>query len=165
MRFVGISVDKNRNSWERAIMQFQLPWEHLFLPSQDEYNFLRRAFKHRSFPATFIVYPSGRIRRVINLDELRGELAREAVNLPTGESPITDTDPEFDPFELDENDNTTLDPPRSGNDDLTLITIKRGDTLFSIAKKYGISLEELKRINSLRGDRIRAGDQLRVPTP
>jgi LysM repeat protein len=42
-------------------------------------------------------------------------------------------------------------------------TVKRGDTLYSLAKEYDTSVEMLKEVNSLPSDYIRAGQQLEVP--
>jgi len=41
-------------------------------------------------------------------------------------------------------------------------TIKRGETLYSIARKYRMSVSELKQLNNLRNDNIRAGKRLKV---
>jgi LysM repeat protein len=42
-------------------------------------------------------------------------------------------------------------------------TVKKGDTLYSLAKEYDTSVEMLKEVNSLPSDYIRAGQQLEVP--
>ena len=42
--------------------------------------------------------------------------------------------------------------------------IRKGETLPVIAKRYGTSVAELKRINHLRSDKIAAGDNLLLPT-
>ncbi len=49
----------------------------------------------------------------------------------------------------------------------TTYTIKRGDTLTAIAKRYGTSVGRLVRVNDLPGSSaiIYAGDKLRVPAP
>jgi membrane-bound lytic murein transglycosylase D len=44
----------------------------------------------------------------------------------------------------------------------TYYTVKRGDTLWDIAKKYNISIQELRKLNNMRGSRIRPGDRIRV---
>lgn len=43
------------------------------------------------------------------------------------------------------------------------ITIKRGDTLYSISKKYNISIEDLKEYNQLKSNMIIAGQTLIIP--
>lgn len=46
----------------------------------------------------------------------------------------------------------------------TTYTINSGDNLSKIAKKHGISVEDLKRANNLKGDEIRMGDTLKIPS-
>ncbi len=41
-------------------------------------------------------------------------------------------------------------------------TIQRGETLYSIARKYRMSVSELKRLNNMKNDFIRAGKRLKV---
>jgi len=42
--------------------------------------------------------------------------------------------------------------------------IRRGDTLWALAKRFGTTVEDLARTNNIRDpDRIIAGDTLRVP--
>ncbi len=43
-------------------------------------------------------------------------------------------------------------------------TVKRGDTLYSIAKEYNITVSELKRLNGLTSNTLSIGQTLRVPT-
>ena len=42
-------------------------------------------------------------------------------------------------------------------------TVKKGDTLYSLAKEFDTSVEMLQEVNSLASDFIRAGQQLDVP--
>lgn len=42
-------------------------------------------------------------------------------------------------------------------------TVRRGDTLFEIALRFGTSVRALRRANGLRGSRIHPGDVLRIP--
>ncbi|MEX2352837.1 MAG: LysM peptidoglycan-binding domain-containing protein, partial [Gammaproteobacteria bacterium] len=44
-------------------------------------------------------------------------------------------------------------------------TISRGDTLSEIAQRYRISLQTLRQVNNLQGDRIRVGQKLIIPLP
>jgi len=43
-------------------------------------------------------------------------------------------------------------------------TVRRGDTLFGIARRFGISLTQLRRANGLKGSRIHPGDRLIIPS-
>jgi LysM repeat protein len=44
-------------------------------------------------------------------------------------------------------------------------TVRKGDTLSGIAKRYGTSTSSLKRINGLSSDRLRIGQKLRLRSP
>ena len=41
--------------------------------------------------------------------------------------------------------------------------VRRGDSLIKIAKRYGVSVKTLKRINRLKSDRIYVGQRLKIP--
>jgi membrane-bound lytic murein transglycosylase D len=45
------------------------------------------------------------------------------------------------------------------------IRVRRGETLASIARREGVSVSELKRVNGLRSTSLRRGMRLRVPAP
>jgi membrane-bound lytic murein transglycosylase D len=49
-----------------------------------------------------------------------------------------------------------------GSDGASYHTVKKGETLFSIANKYGISVEKLKKLNGIKRDRINKGQRLKV---
>lgn len=55
------------------------------------------------------------------------------------------------------NDNNTNDT------NYVLYTIKVGDNLYSIAKKYGVTVDEIKRLNGLTSDLLSIGQKLRIP--
>ncbi len=42
-------------------------------------------------------------------------------------------------------------------------TVKGGDTLFSLAKRYNTSVDELRKLNNLKSDKLSMGKRLRVP--
>ncbi|MDW8012072.1 MAG: LysM peptidoglycan-binding domain-containing protein [Bacteroidota bacterium] len=44
-----------------------------------------------------------------------------------------------------------------------IYTVRAGDSLFSIARRFGVSVEELRNYNDLEGDYIRVGQRLRIP--
>lgn len=43
-----------------------------------------------------------------------------------------------------------------------LITVKRGDTAYGLSRRYGLSVAQLRALNGLKSDTIRAGQVLRV---
>ena len=54
----------------------------------------------------------------------------------------------------------------TGNSDLNneLYIVKSGDTLYGIASRYGVSVDELKRYNNLSSNVLSVGQQLYIPT-
>lgn len=46
---------------------------------------------------------------------------------------------------------------------MQVIQVKRGDTLYSIARAHGISVSRLQEMNDMQGSSIRVGQRLRVP--
>jgi membrane-bound lytic murein transglycosylase D len=52
------------------------------------------------------------------------------------------------------------------NAEATYYAVEKGDTLFSIAKKYDLTVDELRDLNDLsRGEKLRSGQKLRVNAP
>ena len=41
--------------------------------------------------------------------------------------------------------------------------VRRGDTLLDIANREGVALQDIRRANNLKNDRLRVGQQLRIP--
>ncbi len=41
-------------------------------------------------------------------------------------------------------------------------TVNKGDTLYSISKRYNLTVDELKRMNQLASSDLQVGDKLRV---
>ena len=56
---------------------------------------------------------------------------------------------------------------RSNNDtnplECIVYTVKKGDTLYSIAKKYNTSVDEIKRYNNLQSNLLNIGDKIVIP--
>ena len=44
----------------------------------------------------------------------------------------------------------------------TIYTVKAGDTLWDIAKKYNVSVEHIKKLNSLKTNEIKVGQKLKI---
>ena len=53
-----------------------------------------------------------------------------------------------------------VDPQERGQE----IEVQRGDTLYGISKKYGVSLNELMRVNSLSSPALKPGQKLALPS-
>ena len=58
---------------------------------------------------------------------------------------------------------TPTAPPSEGQ--FTLYEVQRGDALFLIAKRFGVTVDQIKQANGLSGDLIRAGQSLKIPPP
>ncbi len=56
----------------------------------------------------------------------------------------------------------TQSSARAPSRSATTYTVRRGDTLSGIAKRYGTSASTLKRINGLSSDRLKVGQKLRL---
>ena len=41
-------------------------------------------------------------------------------------------------------------------------TVKKGDTLYSISKKYNISIDEIKKNNNLKNNQLSIGQKLKI---
>lgn len=52
---------------------------------------------------------------------------------------------------------------RSTSGDTTTYRVRRGDSLWTIARRHGTTVDRLKRLNDVRGNRIIAGQVLVVP--
>lgn len=42
--------------------------------------------------------------------------------------------------------------------------VQRGDSLYSIARKYGISVDDIKRVNNLNNNTLSIGQELKIPS-
>ena len=45
----------------------------------------------------------------------------------------------------------------------TVVTVRPGDTLSTLAAQHGVSISALKRANGMTGSRLRAGQKLKIP--
>lgn len=60
--------------------------------------------------------------------------------------------------------NNAPQPSYGGQGGTVNHVIRRGDTIYGIAKKYGVSENDIRRWNNIVGDRINAGDRLVIHT-
>lgn len=54
-------------------------------------------------------------------------------------------------------------PDNMGSGNNITHEVKKGDTVFSLAKKYGTTPEEIARINGINPEKIKIGDKLKIP--
>ena len=52
---------------------------------------------------------------------------------------------------------------RSASNAVAAHTVKKGDTLYSIAKKYGVSVEQIAKANNIKDNKIAIGAILTIP--
>lgn len=175
LRFVFISVDNRRASWLRILNSYQVSGEHLFLPDEVDYEFLRNAFKHNQLPALYLVYPNADIQRLRGIDELRQALAALAPRLQNRPGNTAQAD-DFSSPQGDDNDvEFSLEDGNPGGDSATprdqssksgsnlTHTVRKGDTLYSISRQYGVSVEAIRQANNLAGNIISVGQKLKIP--
>ncbi|MEL6670834.1 MAG: LysM peptidoglycan-binding domain-containing protein [Bacteroidota bacterium] len=198
IRFISISTDRRRESWEVGMEEMKMPWEQMRLAEIEEYTYLReRAFRHNRLPAIFAVNPEGKIRLVKNTQELRSLLTLEATNLPDITSaPLASNNPGLpqDDFFVDDQPAGSSDdvvpvleptnqpgnqpstqpsskpaPPRetppaatSGSGEWVTHTVRKGETLYSLFRRYNVAVDEIRRVNNIKNNLIREGQTLKI---
>lgn len=55
-----------------------------------------------------------------------------------------------------------VDPNEKGNQDSSIHIVTENETLFSIAKKYSLSIEKLKSLNNLKENNVKIGQKIKV---
>jgi membrane-bound lytic murein transglycosylase D len=82
-------------------------------------------------------------------DEFRGSLARAEAAKAAGLGVLA---------------SAALEEPQSASaDGWATYSVRSGDTLWDIARKYQVGVSDLRKWNSLRSSRIKPGQELRVP--
>jgi len=62
-----------------------------------------------------------------------------------------------------DNKKTSHSKKSSSNSKYKNYTVEQGDTLFSIARKFKVSISDIVKINKLKGNLIHPGDKIKVP--
>ena len=55
-------------------------------------------------------------------------------------------------------------PYKEQSDNLTYYTVKSGDTLWSIARRYGLTIDQIKEVNNLKNNTLSIGELLYIPS-
>ena len=66
-------------------------------------------------------------------------------------------------FTSNNNPNTNNNPDNNQPSTGKTYTVKKGDSLWKIARKHGSTVKEIKRANNLSGDTIYPGQKLNIP--
>lgn len=56
-------------------------------------------------------------------------------------------------------------PAAAGAVEPAIHVVRRGETLFAVARRHGVSAEQLRAWNGLRGNQVEAGQKLRIGAP
>lgn len=91
------------------------------------------------------------VERVVNDVEVAARQRAGATELPPVEP-----EPEPEPVAEAEEPEPAPEPEEVYH------TVRRGDSLIAIARRYGVSVGEIRRLNGIRGSNIRIGQRLRV---
>lgn len=93
-------------------------------------------------------------------------ITREAVAAP---APVEKTAPDADVLNPTEGDEVTEEETVEEVAEEVVPaqpivhTVVKGDTLFSISKKYGVTMEQIKEANNMTDNNLRIGDRINIP--
>jgi LysM repeat protein len=165
VRFISISIDKNREVWQSHLTQYELPWEQLIVSSQSDYLFLQKAFIHNSeLPAIFLVNTQGIAFPMEDIVQLRTELSAQTRSLPNRPYQPDQVEvvspPSKQPVEVSTIP-ATSESGSAGSDWITH-TVRKGNTLYSISRDYDVTVDKIRSQNKLSGNEIKVGQVLKI---
>src|SRR5690606_18810778 len=77
-------------------------------------------------------------------------------------NPTVITDPVDPEVVVNPEDNNNTNPTNPSNTDVTYHKVSSGETLGTIASRYGMSVSDLQRLNGLSSTKIYVGQRLKV---
>ena len=98
------------------------------------------------------------------LNDLRGNNIGIGQRLLVSALPTDSVDKRYEPAIVEDNDYTCTEDTRETSHSSKIIkhTVKKGETLFSIAKRYRTTVEKIKRANNLKSDSLKIGQKLKI---
>jgi len=98
------------------------------------------------------------------LNNLRGNNIGIGQRLLVGALPNDSADKRYEPAIVEDNDYTCTEDTREPSHSPKTIkhTVKKGETLFAIAKRYHTTVEKIKRSNNLKSDSLKIGQKLKI---
>ena len=98
------------------------------------------------------------------LNDLRGNNIGIGQRLLVSALPNDSVDKRYEPAIVEDNDYTFTEDTRETSHSSKTIkhTVKKGETLFSIAKRYRTTVEKIKRANNLKSDSLKIGQKLKI---
>lgn len=98
------------------------------------------------------------------LNDLRGNNIGIGQRLLVSALPNDSVDKRYEPAIVEDNDYTCTEDTRETSHSSKTIkhTVKKGETLFSIAKRYRTTVEKIKRANNLKSDSLKIGQKLKI---
>jgi membrane-bound lytic murein transglycosylase D len=101
---------------------------------------------------------------LVTADDTLATVARDYRVLPARLAEVNQLSPDSDLKGVDALV-VPLAPEAQPSTRRVLYTVRRGDTLITIADRFGVSLTELRRWNNLTGTRVEPGRRLHVAEP
>lgn len=89
----------------------------------------------------------------------------EEVMTPTEPKPEPKAEPKSEPKAEPKPEPKPKPKPQPKKPTATRHTVKSGDTLYQLAKKYGVSVQDIKEANSLSSSALSIGQKLKIPKP
>lgn len=158
IRFVYIATDKNRKGWLTQLSDRKMTGEHFIVSDTAKIRGLKKGFTHNSIPAMFSIDRTGKVRRMKNIEEMEAVVSAEAKTLP--DHPYGWTPP---PVKV------TPPPPPTEEELLrgwVYHVVKKGETLFSVARHYGMSITGLQTLNGISTNEVYIGQKIKIrPDP
>ena len=98
------------------------------------------------------------------LNDLSGNNIGIGQRLLVSALPTDSVDKGYEPTLVEDNDYTCTEDTRETSHSSKTIkhTVKKGETLFSIAKRYRTTVEKIKRANNLKSDSLKIGQKLKI---